>query len=442
MLASTCSCFSALAAAAVLLLAFSARTVRAGAPGVGETWPQFELRIQPVVTEVEAFGSHANGAMTAAAPNPWCGNRKMYWVTGNDAWHPQGEKPMCQNVNGTWSNGADGLTSYYPGWDNIYRKECTLMDVNNDGLQDVICATGNNLVQQSSDEIYLTQTAGTLSKVFGHALEKPYTSSKYVTKLTASDGIKLLFVASTGEKRPDGQPNYHRLFKLTSTSSPYFTEVTGPYNSYFPITAHPVVADITGDGIDDLILPNKGGRATIYKQGAGATFTKVDLSTAFATTEGWDSIRVVDVLSEYPGSKELVATWSDGDDYFISIFKAQAAAPYFDFRRPVYTQRLDSTGVDLEVSDLDGDGYKDIYVVQKGEKCGNDYYGGIPLDRGRDILLYGSVESGKTKFLKVKMDHKGKGCGGLVRTIAGTERELLLTEGHGSYIGHNYHLKF
>lgn len=55
----------------------------------------------------------------------------------------------------------------------VDRHDCKHLDVNNDGIQDIVCLVGANKAKGFGyNELYLTRSNGTLQKITYHGLQK------------------------------------------------------------------------------------------------------------------------------------------------------------------------------------------------------------------------------------------------------------------------------
>jgi len=378
------------------------------------------------VKVVESLPQFARGSsLSMPKGSKWCDGRATYWVVGQDGPQPNtvAEEPLCQNVDGTWTYDSNvaGLAALFPpqldpSQSPINRKDCAYLNVNknSDDLEDIVCVVGYGF-----NELYLTQSNGNVVKQLDHGLELESQDSMWIETLKGHDGSVLVLVASTG-KVVSGKDNRHRMFRVNPSGAPwYFEEVTGPFKANFDVTNRPIVADINNDGTDDVILYSSTSPARMFVQSpSNGAWSQVSLPD-FKGAQYWVSGRV-DYLTS-TSVRDLVVTTSYNDVAYVHLFRGTASPPYFDFRRPFHSVRLDSVGVDLEILDVNEDGNNDVYVVmQQPEGCSSNSGQLPPLNRERDVLLIGTgytyqqvVASNyeKSPFLKIKMDHKGRGCG-------------------------------
>ena len=91
---------------------------------------------------------------------PWCQGRPALWFVGHQS---DNERPSCQQANGTWIQSHttvldrnDTLNPAELSESVIDRHGCAILDVNLDGINDVVCTVGANkgLGMCLSDVIY------------------------------------------------------------------------------------------------------------------------------------------------------------------------------------------------------------------------------------------------------------------------------------------------
>ena len=132
-----------------------------------------------------------------------------------------------------------------------------------------------------------------LTKTTDHGLQKyPTMSTRYTAKLKwAVDGSQLLFVSTTGQRRPDKKTNEHRMFRLTGQKPDYFVELTGPWVGHFQITSHPLVGDFNMDGYGDFLTWTKAGPGPhMYLQTQNGEFKETAIPK-FQTLKYWRGVR-------------------------------------------------------------------------------------------------------------------------------------------------------
>jgi hypothetical protein len=178
---------------------------------------QIEARnnlFQPRVKVVQKFPSMMiNTGLSNPNGTAWCGGRPTYWITG----HNHYRSPFCMNEKGRWIynetvelDGSDKLNAA-DGTPGIDRHACVSMDVNKDGIEDIICSVGARQGQGVGyNELYLTQENGAIKKVVEkHGLYKhPYTRNRLAVTLRNKQGVEeYVFFGTVGGPRDDGEPN-------------------------------------------------------------------------------------------------------------------------------------------------------------------------------------------------------------------------------------------
>jgi hypothetical protein len=329
------------------------------------------------------------------------------------------------------------------------------MDVDRDGLPDIICGVGAGAgLGVGYTELYMTQPNGTLSLLAApspHGLQKyPTSRNRVAVTLRNKQGVKeYVFMGTQGKKRADGGSNLHRVFRNVYSAPgvfPYFVEVRGPWAAAGLFDASCAAAgDFTGDGRDDLVVCNAGGPALLAAQRPGHAFARVPLLPAKNPyIQQWKKARLADATGD--GRLDLVViTWANA----LRVFRGRAASPYFDFSAPYYQRALPATANDVEVLDVNRDGRPDLYVVlvnaAKGQFCSKR--GRVvnlpanvtpPADAARDLLLVGNGarRPAAARFTPVAMQHAMPGCGSVAERW--DARTMLLSQGGFNHPG--YHL--
>jgi len=134
-------------------------------------------------------------------------------------------------------------------------------------------------------------------------------------------------------------------------------ELDGPWEQYFGAPCARV-GDVSGDGIDDLVLCTEEGPARIYIQGTlGHKFVEVNVPDIPATS-GWRNVRVTDIDKD--GKNDLVVVGNSRGPSYLRIFLGINRSPWFDFEHPYYTKTFPHATPDLEILDANGDNIPDI----------------------------------------------------------------------------------
>jgi len=310
------------------------------------------------------------------------------------------------------------------------------------------------------NEVYLTQPEGSLVKVLqGHNLNKfPTMRNRLMAKLKGADGSSLILLATEGKPRADGEPNQHRMFRLEHKGPLgfWFRHVPGPWVRHTYANCLQIV-DINQDGLDDILMCNGHGKpAFIFLQGADSSWSRLDIRMYGWMARDWSNARVADVTGDGVPDLIVVGTVPDSVVSYIRIFKGSSQEPYLKLNAGslVYEKILDYRAPDLEVLDINSDGVADIYVVQYdnsyGKYCSRSWdkpWNGPqpdadyipPVDEAPDLLLVGSAPV--LGFTEVVMDHAEPGCGTLVE-LFGNNRTMILAQGDFDQVGHNLLLQW
>jgi FG-GAP-like repeat len=323
------------------------------------------------------------------------------------------------------------------------RHFCVTMDVNKDGLDDIICNVGAFQGRgEGYNELFITNLDGSITRVCNKnetgdfmcqsdsGLQKyPTMRNRIAVTLRNLQGEReYVFMGTEGSPRPDNQTNHHRMFRNVYSqlgAYPYFVEVPGPWTAgLFPAFCA-VAGDFTRDGREDLVVCNPSGRALLSGQGISNAFYRVSLPPNLPHLLYWNSARLADVTGD--GILDLVVVTISSvrpvaRPPYLKIFRGTRRSPYFDFVRPYYVEKLNYPAADVEVLDVNGDGLEDLYVVQvdtrKGKYCGPQ--AGViqfpanvtpPYDRAPDILYVGNARTAAKRFRPVRLLHSQPGCG-------------------------------
>lgn len=188
-----------------------------------------DSELQPKITLIESNPAQKlAGIMAYPEGSPWCRGAPTVWTPGHRA---ENDSPFCF-INGKWArpfwaqmDDNDDLNDI-DGPEVIDRHDCGAIDVNQDGELDIYCQVGANSGRGFGyNELYLTQSDGSLQKVERHGLQKhPGMRGRYTTVLNG----KYVVLANKGVPRQDKYSNRHAIFKAIG-APPYFREVVGPW---------------------------------------------------------------------------------------------------------------------------------------------------------------------------------------------------------------------
>jgi FG-GAP-like repeat len=380
--------------------------------------------------------------------SPWCDGAPTAWTPGHEA--STFGQPRCL-VDGNWILPKNNVT-LVKGPDRHY---CVTMDVNRDGLDDIICNVGAGRgMGLGANELYFTRPNGTLTALLGnrfnHGLSKyPGMRNRVSTTLSNARGVReFVFMGTLGEPRTDGLSNFHRMFRnvyTTPNQLPYFVEVPGPWTRRLSTAACSRSGDFTGDKRDDLIICQAQAPAMLARQGTTAAFYEVALPTGNDNVWNWTSVRLADVTKD--GIPDLVVVAAQSPNPVLLIFRGQPSSPFFNFLKPIYRATLKWHSPDVEVLDVNNDGYADIYVVQtdftKRHYCKPGFVKILPpnvvpgQDYANDLLFVGDNKGG---FTKVVLAHAAPGCGYIAHRW--DRRTMLLGQGSFDYPGYQLLLEW
>ena len=239
------------------------------------------------------------------------------------------------------------------------RHTCLAGKFNSDGKTDIFCVAGaGHGNDMKSDELWIEGAGTTFSNMaepFG--MIDPFGRGRVAATLDANgDGQPDIFVGNQ-DYRGDGLPSPNRLFVRTSTGfvdSPSF----GLDQNIGAACAQS--ADYNGDGYADLVLCPDSGDLKLYKNLGGTGFADVAASAGISIARPLGA-RFADINGD--GRPDLVV---------ITAKKLQVLLQNPDH---TFTQSFVVTltsGSDVAVGDVNGDGAVDIYVVQSTASDGSN----------------------------------------------------------------------
>uniref|UniRef100_A0A7S2UK60 Integrin alpha N-terminal domain-containing protein n=1 Tax=Attheya septentrionalis TaxID=420275 RepID=A0A7S2UK60_9STRA len=407
------------------------------------------------------------GSMMKSEGTPWCqGGAPAYWWTG----HSQPDKPMCEVKPNEWEESTVAILDLQDeknkpsGPGNIDRHGCVAIDLNGDLKEDMVCMVGADGGDGVGfNEVYLTQEDGTLSKIFNHGLDEyPTLRAREIYPLRSfSDGSLLLFITTNGIPRDDGKPNEHRMYKQEplqgqAPSQVSFKEVAKVNGQKAPwildvMISSVIVADFDDNGTDDFIMFDRCTNCypiMFLQTKTGGWKKKVLSHNNLLKSVG--AARLADVTGD--GVSDLIVVGEKENQKRVVVFEGTKGGKFFE--TVVFTHALQYATPDLEVFDMNGDGYPDIYVVQVDEFNVNSYcgmhfnqvkkkfYSGrdrpqnpesykAPQKAAADILLVGTADP--SNYRAVEMNFFSRGCGFMVRKFGGNR--LALGQGTFSRVG-------
>lgn len=304
-----------------------------------------------------------------------------------------------------------------------------------------------------------------------HGLHKYLTlSTRVAAKLTHASGTNLIFIGVFDKERTDNRVNSNRMFRTLETGMPpYFAELDGPWTKYNDVMSA-TVGDVNGDGLQDLITCGRnGGRPHIYVQKENGAFYEVRIPPEMygfgRQRTSWRNVEIGYVTGRH--RPDLVTVEGYGTDpAYLRIYRGIAEAPFFDFDgKPYFERMLPYAAPGVSIVDVNGDGYKDIYVTQADETSGycsvwgkevSGYWSPDkpwpssdwvpPVDEASDLLFVGGFrterdEGEKLTFRSVPMREKLRGCGWWTWKF-GNQHTLVVAEGRIIHSGYSYLLEW
>lgn len=271
--------------------------------------------------------------------------------------------------------GPGGYTEERRSWfKTINCSDVRISDLNRDGHLDVIFANEGNTEAESGVMIYFGDSSGTFSAARRKELPGIYTQGVTVADLNA-DGYEELVLANT--------------YRLARKLVPATGNVVGTYlvNSYiywgsadgYSISQRTelptngacsaATGDLNGDGRPDLVFTNSAEKASLIYWNDDGSFYSHKRSQVLA-----------------PSANDAAIEDLNGDGYNDLVLANYASDGFFDTQSYIYwggpkglrtdhRSELPTSGATgVEIADLNGDGRKDVVVVNKIE--GVSYPGG------------------------------------------------------------------
>ena len=310
------------------------------------------------------------------------------------------------------------------------------------------------------NEVYLTQTDGSLTLILNHGLENyPSMRSREIKVLKAANGDRLVFVSTYGGERDDGLPNDFRLYQRVvpaEAGEKYFEDLDADFLKGIVTDAPVIIVDLDDNGYDDIVLSDNNKTLVMFLQSESGVFTKHMFDNNSGPnhySKNWHSFVFADATGD--GLKDAVAcmfAFGNRKVPYCMLFEGIRSFPYINMSAPLFMRAM-TKGIptDLVVHDVTGDGIADMYIVQTFHGLHGN---GIPslnaenavdfpcarldyMDPSPDVLMVGR---GGGSFDEVEVHLNISGCGFYVAAFG--ESTLALSHGGKNYHGNNYLLRW
>ena len=202
---------------------------------------------------------------------------------------------------------------------------------------------------------------------------------------------------------------------------------------YLKDTVRVSIADVDGDGDNDIIVATVGGKPTeLYINPGDGVFTAVQPvqlgpSGASMLTPASSDVAVADVNGD--GAPDIVLANKDGRN---QIYLGNPSSPGAFVGAPLMFGAPTDVSKDVEIADVDGDGALDLVVANDGQP-NKVYYGdpalaaGSAPTYGTDPALESSIGTGSAASTSVELaDLNGDGHMDLVLGNSGARDEVYL----------------
>jgi hypothetical protein len=240
----------------------------------------------------------------------------------------------------------------------VDRHACSAADFNLDGLLDIYCTVGANRGNgMGNNELWIQGAGNVFTKMLGHGAEDPYGRGRYPVFFDFNhDGYPDIYVTNEATIRPDGQVNINHVF--VNQAGTGFVEAvtlaTGPRG--FVCTGK---GDVNQDGWEDLVVCHESGPGHVYINNQAGDFTGMvspalnprlrDAKLADMNGDGLDDLVLINGVNT------------------LQIWLNTGHAPYFV--TPAFERKLVFQSKWLAIGDFNRDGMKDVYVVLQKSDC-------------------------------------------------------------------------
>ena len=284
-------------------------------------------------------------------------------------------------------------------------------------VNETFCGTKNDLETPSNPEIPSDETPG------------PTTVGKDPQTGTTT---------SVGTLSPgDSRPSLVTGGDIFPPGTPWSETPTGSLPGFDPRdTTSVTIADVDGDGDDDIIVATVGGEPSeVYINPGNGDFSGVTPSPLGppgeqTPTPDTANVQVVDINGD--GAPDIIVANTDGPN---EIYLGDPSRPGTFDKAPLTFGSADDVTKDVEVTDVDGDGAVDLVVANDGQP-NRVYYGdpalaaGSPPSYGTDPAKESVIGSSSGPSTSVEVaDLNGDGRADIVVGNDGERDEIYLGTG-------------
>lgn len=297
------------------------------------------------------------------------------------------------------------------------RHHCVSADVNQDARMDVYCTVGARRGKgHGNNNLYIQQPDGSFADMAeAYAVTDPWGRGRYATFLNANgDAYPDLFVGNT-PARMDENSSSNRLF--INVNGIRFRDAQD-YRVSRPEDAHcALAADVNADGFDELLVCEQSG-VKLYANEAGRAFR--DATDTIVSKRQWRKAAWIDF--DRDGLLDIALL----NRRLVNILR-QANGRY---ETVLFAAELE-TGQDMAVSDINNDGFDDLFVLQSG--CERNER----IAAAQDSFAVISAPSGR--WQRADAPRSAEGCAGNVLAVNrfhGDRNGFLVLNGEGKSQGY------
>lgn len=330
--------------------------------------------------------------------------------------HDRNDKILYSGPNGYSYDKGTVLPSL---WND--RHGCDAADVNKDGFLDIYCMNGALYgTRTKANELYMGGAGESFTlRKDGFGAEDPTGRGRFPVFFNFNnDGYPDLYITNYSVPRSDSLPNANRVYVNAADGTGNFvektTQATGPFGSKCARKG-----DWNKDGYDDILLCNHDNPG--FKPAPGKLFQNDAVGgfqDATALIYTGDAIWRDAILNDLD---------KDGYEDLVVITKKNVLEVRLNRKKGVlfgstdFSAKLNANAGRLTVVDMNGDGFKDIYVVRYS--CQDNY------DKASDALFLGPG------WQTIEIPQLNPGCGHLAASV--DNDKVLLLNGDWGQAGTN-----